>query len=47
MKETFPSSHFHFLDLASFLVRPKPRIPFFGLFLLLNQTETLDAQASF
>ena len=32
MKETFPSSHFHFLNLASFLVRPKPRIPFFGLF---------------
>ena len=46
-KETSPSSHFHVLDLVSFLVRPKPRIPFFGLFLLRNQTETLAAQASF
>ena len=46
-KETSPSSHFHVLDLVSFLVRPKPRIAFFGLFLLRNQTETLAAQASF
>ena len=37
--------HFHFLDLVSFLVRPKPRIPFLGLFLLRNQTETLATQA--
>ena len=36
-----PSPHFHFLALVSFLARPKPRIPFLGLSLLRNQTETL------
>ena len=41
-----PSPHFHFLALVSFLVRPKPRIPFLGLSLLRNQTETLATQAS-
>ena len=29
-----------------FLARPKPRIPFLGLSLLRNQTETLATQAS-
>ena len=32
--------------LVSFLARPKPRIPFLGLSLLRNQTETLATQAS-
>ena len=41
----FPSPHFHFLTLVSFLTRPKPRIPFLGLSLLRNQTETLATQA--
>ena len=40
-----PSPHFHFLALVSFLARPKPRIPFLGLSLLRNQTETLATQA--
>ena len=40
-----PSPHFHFLALVSFLARPNPRIPFLGLFLLRNQTETLATQA--
>ena len=40
-----PSPHFHFLALVSFLARPKPRIPFLGLPLLRNQTETLATQA--
>ena len=35
-----------FLALVSFLARPKPRIPFLGLSLLRNQTETLATQAS-
>ena len=39
------SPHFHFLALVSFLARPKPRIPFLGLSLLRNQTETLATQA--
>ena len=39
-----PSPHFHFLALVSFLARPKPRIPFLGLSLLRNQTETLATQ---
>ena len=34
-----------FLALVSFLARPKPRIPFLGLSLLRNQTETLATQA--
>ena len=44
---SFPSSSpdFHFLALVSFLARPKPRIPFLGLSLLRNQTETLATQA--
>ena len=41
----FPSPHFHFLAFVSFLARPKPRIPFLGLSLLRNQTETLATQA--
>ena len=41
-----PSPHFHFLALVSFLVRPKPRIPFLGLSLLRNETEMLATQAS-
>ena len=40
-----PSPYFHFLALVSFLARPKPRIPFLGLSLLRNQTETLATQA--
>ena len=40
-----PSPHFHFLALVSFLAQPKPRIPFLGLSLLRNQTETLATQA--
>ena len=39
----FPT--FIFLALVSFLARPKPRIPFHGLSLLRNQTETLATQA--
>ena len=48
----FPSSPplslplFHFLALVSFLARSKPKIPFLGLSLLRNQTETLATQAS-
>ena len=41
-----PSPLFHFLPLASFLARPKPRISFLGLSLLLNSTETLATQAN-
>ena len=48
-KRFFPSSPnpptFIFLALVSFLARPKPRIPFHGLSLLRNQTETLATQA--
>ena len=32
--------------LVSFLARPKPRIPFLGLSLLRNQTETLATQVN-
>ena len=42
----FPSAHFHFLALVSFLTRPKPKIPFLGLSLLRNQKETLATQAT-
>ena len=35
-----------FFVLVSFLARSKPKIPFHGLFLLRNQTETLATQAS-
>ena len=41
-----PSPHFHFLALVSFIARPKPRIPFLGLSLLRNQTDTLATLAS-
>mgnify|MGYP006896119694 CR=1 FL=1 len=40
-----PSPHFHFLALVSFLARSKLRIPFLGLSLLRNRTETLATQA--
>ena len=33
------------LALVPFLARPKQKIPFFGLSLLRNQTETLGTQA--
>ena len=36
---------FHFLALVSFLVRSKPKVPFLGISLLRNQTETLATQA--
>ena len=36
----------HFLALVSFLARSKPKVPFLGLSLLRNQTETLATQAS-
>ena len=44
-RRPFPSPHFHFLALVSFLARPKARIPFLDLSLLRNQTETLATQA--
>ena len=34
-----------FLAIASFLARPNPKIPFLGLSLFRNQTETLATQA--
>ena len=37
---------FIFLALVSFLAQPKSRIPFLGLSLLRNQTETLAMQAN-
>ena len=37
---------FYFAALISFLPQPKPKIPFLGLSLLRNQTETLATQAS-
>ena len=40
-----PSPLFNLLALVPFLPRPKPKIPFFGLSLLRNQTETLATQA--
>ena len=36
---------FHSLALVPFLVRLKPKIPFLGLSLLLNQTKMLATQA--
>ena len=42
-----PSPLFHFLALVSFLARSKPKIPFLGLSLLRNLTETLATQAIF
>ena len=51
LKPSFPSPPppprlFYFLVLVSFIARAKPKIPFHGLFLLRNQTETLATQAS-
>ena len=43
---SFPSPYFHILALVSFLARPKRRIPFLGLSLVRNQTETLATQAN-
>ena len=40
-----PIKELIFLALVSFIARPKPRIPFLGLSLLRNQTETLATQA--
>ena len=40
-----PIPLFHFLALVSFLARLKPRIPFLGLSLLRDSTETLATQA--
>ena len=40
-----PSPLFHFLALVPFLARRKQKIPFLGLSLLRNQTETLATQA--
>ena len=45
-KRFLPSPHFHFLALVSFLARSKLRIPFLGLSLLRNRTETLATQAN-
>ena len=36
----------HFLALVSFLARSKPKVPFLGISLLRNQTETLAKQAN-
>ena len=41
-----PPPSFIFWLFVSFLARPKPRIPFLGLSLLQNQTETLGMQVS-
>ena len=41
-----PSPLFHFLALVSFLAQSKPKIPFLGLSLLRNLTETLATQAN-
>ena len=41
-----PSPLFHFLALVPFFARSKPKIPFLGLSLLRNQTETLSTQAN-
>ena len=41
-----PSPLFHFLAFVLFLARPKPKIPFLGLSLLRNLTETLATQAN-
>ena len=41
-----PSPLFHFLALVSFLARSIPKVPFLGISLLRNQTETLATQAN-
>ena len=46
VKDRAKNGHFHFLALVSFLAWPKPRIPFLGLSMLRNQTETLATQAT-
>ena len=45
-KLPLPSPLFHFLALVSFLARSKPKVLFFSISLLRNQTETLATQAS-
>ena len=42
---SFPLPLFHFLALVSFLARSKPKVPFLGISLHRNQTETLATQA--
>ena len=42
-----PSPTFHFFALVPFFARPKSKIPFLGLSLLRNQTETIATQARF
>ena len=41
-----PSPLFHFLAFVLFLAQSKPKIPFLGLSLLRNLTETLATQAT-
>ena len=43
---SFPYPLFHFLVLVSFLAWSIPKVPFLGISLLRNQTETLATQAS-
>ena len=38
---------FYFLALVSFLARSKPKVPFLGISLFRNQTDTLATQATF
>ena len=45
-REKSGASIFHFLALVSFLARSKPKVPFLGISLLRNQTETLATQAT-
>ena len=45
-REKSGASIFHFLALVSFLARSKPKVPFLGISLLRNQTETLSTQAN-
>ena len=45
-REKSGASIFHFLALVSFLARSKPKVPFLGISLLRNQTETLATQAN-
>ena len=44
-REKSGASIFHFLALVSFLARSKPKVPFLGISLPRNQTETLATQA--
>ena len=45
-REKSGASIFHFLALVSFLARSKPKVPFLGISVLRNQTETLATQAN-